>query len=230
MILIIDKSLKNAATISDIFHYMGIVSGISAPERAVNEISNRYHAILIPSPERIPAHEELIRSLRTYSLGAPIFALTSNISDPGFDVTLFDKVFDNNSTSSSVAVSILKYQDSRVMKFIGNYLLAGIDASIFQNSVTYFDIPISFTKTETMILRYLISAYPNRAKAEDILKYAFKFENKPEITNIRTHISSINKKFNNLTGRNLIFSEARLGYIIACTADSPYAKKEAITK
>ncbi len=216
MILIVDKSPKHATLISDIFRYMGILSATTSPEKAMSDISNRHRAILISSPEKINAADELIRNLRTYSLGAPIFALSRTASCEGFDKKLFDKIFDYDSYSASVVISILDYQKEHKLKYLGNYTLAGIDASIFIKGVTYFDDPFPLTKTETMILRYLISTYPSRAKAAEILKYAFRSENKPEITNIRTHIYSINRKFKELTGRALILSEAREGYRIRC--------------
>ena len=218
LILVIDKSEKNATTIADIFYYMGILSAVSTPERALSDVSNRYTAIIVSDPERIPSVKELVSSLREYSLGAPVFALsddTDMLLNSDFDVySAFDIVIPQNSYSSDVVSKIITYQRERSMKLTGTYKLAGIDASIFSKTVTYFDTPLKFTKTETMIIRYMISVYPTYAKAKDVLKFAFKINNRPELSNIRTHISVINKKFREITGRNLIFSEQKMGYSI----------------
>ena len=218
MILVIDKSEKNASVISDIFYYMGILSLSVVPEKIFNNISNRYNAIIISEPEKISSIEEVISYVKEYSFGAPIFALSSNplmkSKNEFFDYTLFDKVFPYDIYSSEAVKDILTYQNENGKNLIGDYKLAGIDASIFSNEITYFGTPLKFTKTETMIVRYLISAYPTYSTAKDILKFAFKMNKKPEISNIRTHISIINKKFREITGRNLIFSEQKMGYSI----------------
>ena len=49
---------------------------------------------------------------------------------------------------------------------------------------------------------------------EDILRYAYRESKYPEVSNIRTHISIINKKFRNLSNRNLIEMTFGTGYRI----------------
>ncbi len=218
MLLIIDKSLKNAKTVLDLFHFMGIVSSAMTPEHAVKEISNRYRAVLISNPENIPSADELIKTLHTYSLGAPIFALCYNPekfkAENKYLSSLFDGILKEDIQSSDIFYEIAGYQKENKLPLIGDYKLSGIDASAFKAATSYFDVPLPFTKTETMILRYLIRAYPSPTKPLDILKYAFRPSRAPELSNIRTHISVMNKKFKSITGRNLIFSESGIGYTI----------------
>ena len=66
-----------------------------------------------------------------------------------------------------------------------------------------------------MILRYLIAYYPTPQSAKRIVKYAYKPTKKPEISSIRTHISVMNKKFRELTGRNLLLSLDKEGYVVS---------------
>ena len=209
MILIIDKTQKRANSAKEVFYYMGFMSGAVTPEHALSEISNRYKAVLIFDAESIRAEDEFIKTLRAYSLGAPIFAVANRVFDTGH---LYDAVFPNSLSFSDILFGVLSYIKERNLAPIGNYRLRGLDASVYPGGVHYFGKPIKFTRTEAMIVRYLILSYPVYARSEDILKYAFKDSRRPEIANVRTHISVINKKFKELTGEPLIASEARVGY------------------
>ena len=218
MILIVDRSLKNAKTISEIFHFMGVLSRAVTPDQALNEISNRYRAVLFSSTNNLISPDELIANLRKFSLGAPIFALSpfKNAKDDegNFIMSRFDGVFYENSFSTTVVNSIISYQLKNRLPIMGEYMLAGMDASVFNKEVTYFDEPISVGKTETMILRYLMRSYPIPAKASAILKYAFKPSRTPDISSIKTHICVMNKKYKEAFGKNLIFSEPGIGYTV----------------
>jgi hypothetical protein len=50
--------------------------------------------------------------------------------------------------------------------------------------------------------------------ASEILKYAFRQSRLPDISNVRTHVSVINKKFRAMRGENLIGFEEGRGYVI----------------
>ena len=102
----------------------------------------------------------------------------------------------------------------RGKRAIGSYSLAGIDAGCDLRLPTYFDKEIPLTKTETMILRYLIRIYPRKAKAVEILCHAFKSGRDPEVASVRTHISVMNKKFKKEFGKNLISSFEGGGYTV----------------
>lgn len=217
LILIIDKSQKDASTASEILYNMGLLSHAVTPARAVSEVSNRYRAIIITSPESLGDVTEFVTMLRRFSLSAPIFALYADRAK--FDLAneashLFDKIFFGTEISYDLIVDIIKYQRSRRMKIIGNYKVMGLNISVFTENSAFFDIPMSFTKTETMIVRYLTVTYPYPVKASDILKFAFKSTKCPEVSNIRTHISAINKKFSPYLNRPFIASENKLGYAI----------------
>lgn len=217
MILLIDKSQKDATLVSEILFNMGFLSLAVTPERAPSEISNRFRAVIFLSPERMGSLEEYVPMIRKFSLGSPIFALCRK---PYFEgEALFDKVFYDAEISYDLIGDIIEVQTNMKKRRIGSYRAMGIDASVYSDEVTFFDIPLGLTKTETMILRYIAVNFPTRVKPQDILRFAFKSGKCPEIANIRTHISSINKKFVKIAKRQFIVSENRLGYTLAKPPD-----------
>ncbi|MBE6537021.1 MAG: helix-turn-helix domain-containing protein [Ruminococcaceae bacterium] len=214
MLLIIDKCQSNANAASDIFNHMGILSYGTTPELASLEFSNRHRAILFMHPERMVSAVDLVELARTYSLDSCVFA----IMDEGYEghqlSALFDKVFTDGSLSSKIVYDILTYQTDRGKGALGTYRMAGIEASVHNSETTYFDIPLNLTKTETMILRYLIASFPIAQSGKRILKYAFRSGRLPEISSIRAHISSINRKFKDIAKRTIISNVQGSGYKI----------------
>ena len=214
MILIIHPHKRKASAISDMLHYMGILSYPATPNEAILEIGGSYRAVLIVEPEKMADAECLVERLRKENNGIPIFA----ISDETLRTALkdrFDSVFSNNECSSSVINEIVGYQSKHGLPTTAEYRLAGIDASCTNDSVVVYDNRIDFTKTETMILRYMIISYPTPQDAKSILRYAFKPLRKPEEASIRTHVSVMNKKFREARGKNLFSAIQGKGYVLA---------------
>ena len=214
MVLIIDTSKRTAESISDIFYYMGILSKAATPKEALSEISPVYRAVLISNPDTFPDIEDYTKRLSQYAALVPFFSVSDNPNNPLFR-HLFTKNYHNSVYSSSLATDIMRIQDEHSRTPIGIYRLAGIDASCDLAHVTALNDVIPFTKTEVMILRYLIVSYPEAQSAKNILKYSFKQNKKPEITSIRTHISLMNKKYRNIMSKNLIISLPEKGYLIS---------------
>ena len=212
MVLIISSSKKTAEVISDMFYYMGVVSYAATPTESLSEFSALYRAALVINPLSLPDHEDFIRKLRSYASSIPIFAVADR---DGHNEDVFDGTFKDSIYSSTLLEEIIRYQSERGLPLCAHYRLAGIDASCTAVRVTYFDKPIDFTKTETMIMRYLIASYPNPQSAKRIVKYAYKPSKKPELSSIRTHLSVMNKKFREIAGKNLCLSVDKEGYVIA---------------
>ena len=209
MILIVDKSKKNAASISDMFFYMGVLSKPSTIAETFSEISNIYRAVLILYPETFPDPEDFVKRLRSYSSTIPIFAIGS--PDKSYS-DLFAYVFADGTYAAAVMTKILEYTLDNYLPQPGDYKLAGMDLSCDISTPTYFWTPLPITKTEAMIIKYLIRTYPRPTSATEILKYAYRESKTPEISNVRTHISIINKKFRSITKRNLIETSTGRGY------------------
>lgn len=212
MILVINESKKDAGSLSDMLYYMGVLSVSATPSGALNEISPVYRAVVIMNPETISDGEDYVKELRSYT-ASPIFAISNAIdSNSKF---IFDATFKPEVYAAKIYNLIADYTKKCGMKTPGIYKLPGIDASVNLQSANCFEKPILLTKTETMILRALIRNYPNPTSARNILKYAFRQAKLPELSNIRTHISIINKKFREHYGKNLIEFSLREGYRIS---------------
>ena len=214
MVLIIDAMKRNAQAISDIFYYMGVLSYAATPTEALSEISGLYRAALVMNPEKLPDAGNYTERLRSYDAKVPLFAIT-DAPKTEYPYEQFDASYPDSIYSSTLVEKIASYQAKARLPLIAHYRLAGIDASCSLEEVTVFDKAVPFTKTETMILRYLIASYPTPQGAKEIIKYAFKPSKKPEITSIRTHISVMNGKFRNVTGKNLFINIPGEGYAAA---------------
>ena len=125
---------------------------------------------------------------------------------------LFAKVLENPTYAASVIAQILCYTADHGLPQPGKYRLAGLDLSSNLVNPMFFDTKLPFTKTECMIIRYLIRTYPRHTPPQEILKHAFREYRIPEIANVRTHISIINKKYREITNRNLIEQSFGAGY------------------
>ena len=212
MVLIISSSMTRARLISDIFYYMGVISYAATPAEALSEFSGIYRAALVIEPNGLADLEGFVAKLRSYAATVPIFA----ISDSGnHNSDIFNGTFQDSIYSSSLIKEIVRYQNEYMLPVSAQYRLAGIDASCVSENVTLFDKPIPFTKTETMILRYLIASYPTPQSARKIVKYTYKPTRRPQISSIRTHISVMNKKFRDITDKSLFLSLDNEGYVIS---------------
>lgn len=214
MVLIIDSAKRNARSVCDIFYYMGIPSFAASPSEALSEISPIYKAALILDPEKLADAGDFVTRLRRYNSLLPVFAISAEPMSKSM-THLFDGCYSESISSAKLVEEIIIYQINKHLPIIGNYKLAGINASCDTYTPTVFDKSINLTKTETMILRYLICTYPNPTSAQDILKYAFKQTKKPELASIRTHISVMNKKFRDVRGRNLFLGIPGVGYVVS---------------
>lgn len=213
MLLIIDISLKNAKIHEEIFHYMGVLSEATTPEHALNLINQRYRAVLLLRPDTLPDLEDYLTRLRAYAGRTPLFALTDSEAVKS-SAALFDGVFADNIYSSRLVEEILQYQRQHDLPLIADYRLAGIDACPQHKEIRYFDEPLALTKTEAMILRFLIRAYPLGSSAREIMAQAYRPSRMPELSNVRTHVSMINKKFRQISGQNMIQMIPHHGYVI----------------
>jgi DNA-binding response OmpR family regulator len=211
MIMIVNKSRKDAQSLADMFHYMGLITLAATPSEALSKISISYHAVIIQEPNTLADKADYVQRLRSY-INIPIFAMTKYEDDN--DKTIFDGIISSGTYASRIYRYIEGYAKKQNIVSPGKYKLAGIDASVNLFFPMYFFTKLPFTKTELMILRTLMCAYPIPINAESILKYAFRPSKRPEVSNIRTHISIMNKKFREMQNRNVIILAPGKGYCI----------------
>ena len=214
MILVIDESRKAAENLATAFAHMGFLSVGVTPSEALKEHSPLYRAVVVTSPPRITSPKELADKLRKIA-AAPIISITDK---PGAGAEIFDAEIKRGAYAAVIAERLIEYCDAHKLPIPGHYTVSGIDASADLEGASYLWQAIPFTKTECMILRFLIRTYPTPVSAERILKYAYRPSRRPDVANIRTHISIMNKKFREVCGRSIIEAEFGERYRIVATA------------
>lgn len=212
MVLVISQKKSRARDLCELFKYAGIPSYPITVAEAYNEISPMYRAVIIIEPSFICDVAEFIGSMRKYLSNIPYFAFY--YSEIGPESSYFDDSFSGDSKSGNLLTRMLEYMEKGSFSLVGDYRLAGINASIDQNEVIYFDKTVNLSKTEKMILRFLIRSYPLPRKPEMIIKYVYKPSKAPDISSVRTHICKINAKFKSVHGEVLISSPKSAGYVI----------------
>ena len=212
MVLIVSQKLKVAVEWSDTFYYMNILSYPCTPSTALNEISTSYNAVLIIEPNELPDSADFVRRLRTQAT-VSVFAVTENPKECKSH-HVFDKVFTSAILSGNLAAQMLIYIRSKGAREFGSYVHRGLDIRCTERTPAYFLKYIKLTKTERIILSYLIIARSDHQHPSKILKYAFKYNRKPGIDCVRAHISKINKKFEEQMNCKIIGSEPGVGYYI----------------
>ena len=214
MLLIINKSKRVAEEASDIFKYMGIIALGATPAEALNILTPAYRAVLMCDPDTIPDLRDYLRRMRSY-ISSPIFCLFTENRGRSEDIQLFDGCFPDGSYSATIAVGMAKASKERGLIPAGVYKCAGINASCDEKTVSFLDDPVRLTKTEAMILRYLMVTYPAPQTPERIIEHVFRTGKHPARSAIRTHVSVMNKKWRAATGRTLFFSVAGCGYVLS---------------
>ena len=212
MILIVSRNKRRANQYSEMFHFMGILSHVATPHESYGEISLIYRAVLVLEPGTLPDPEDFVARLKSYS-SVPIFSISEDGENDRY-AHLFADAFREASFSGTVVGRMAEYSREHRASHVGDYRLGGINATPDLPAVRYFDRELPLTKTEAMILRYLIRTYPHPQKPTKILKYAYRPSRRPEISSIRAHVCFINRKFREMTGRNLIGAVDNLGYTL----------------
>ena len=213
MILIISQNKRKATALSDILYYMGVLSLGVTPKEALSEISPDYSAVIVTNPEILPDAADFVKRLRRYASDTPIFSVSDSTDNASlkslFNLSLPDSIY---STTMIAKISLFCLENGK--RAPGAYSIAGIDAGCDLSEPLFFDEKVALTKTETMILRYLIRIYPRKAKAAQILTHAFKSGRNPEPSSVRTHISVMNKKFRQSFSHPIISSSEGGGYTV----------------
>ena len=89
---------------------------------------------------------------------------------------------------------------------------AELDLGDDNKSASLLSYPLHLTHSEYRILLFLCNHTERIFSAEDILAFCFAESYRMKLTNVRSHISSINKKAKALSGRKLILCTRKTGY------------------
>ena len=212
MILIIDENKHRRDTLCETFYYIGLLP-LSACEQSARDIlSPAVKAVIISEPSELANAEGLIISIRQVFPNLPIFVISDSPLTASQEALIARK-FNSGVYAADLVEGIINYQIANGLCPLGKYMLAGLDAGCDLGSVRYFSQSVPLTKTETMIVRYLIASYPAPRLAKDILLGAYKPTKRPEEAAVRTQISLINRKFAKIKGEKLITGTDN-GYIL----------------
>lgn len=215
MILIINRSKRDAIRLAEMFYLMGVLAHGATPSEALSEISIQYKIALIMSPSTLPDKCDYAARLRSY-VTIPIAVMTDEPDER--DARTFDLILKQSTYAARLIDAIRRFCEERDIAPPGTYRLDGIRACAESKVPTFLHSALPLTKTETMVLRTLIKAYPRPIGAAEILKYAFRQSRYPDVSNVRTHISLINRKYRELRGENLIAFLDGEGYVILTPA------------
>ncbi len=214
MLLIVDNEPRMGESLAAAFSYMGIIAYSARPRDTFSELCQPYRAVLIKSPEHLPDTEDFLKRIRKYNSDIPVFAFSDNAEL--CNRYSFKGVFPLSTTVCRIADGINSACKSEAggKNILGDYSLAGISSSKSNSKIDYFYRQLTLTAKERMILNFLILSYPVPKSSSEILKYAFTPSRRPELSAVRTHISSINKVFASADERKLICHIRDSGYII----------------
>ena len=211
MILVVDKSRKDANYITELMFYMGFIAHAVTPGEVANEFTPKYHAIIFSDPSAYGDYTAYVKGIRKYIGNTPVFAISQAPLDKP---EIFADVFRNNVYSTSVVKGIIDYAKEHGVQPIGEYEVGFISAGAGLDSAYYYSKRISLTKSELKVVRFFLATYPAVMSARSIIKYIFPKLVFPDSTALRNHISSVNKKFRDLIDRNLIVNIPGEGYIL----------------
>ena len=210
MILVTDTTPSRREAFAEMLYYMGLLAYPVSPEEIFSELDKKYSVLLFCSTDGIEDAEEMARLARE-RYGVTVAALGEGVE--------FDVSFPISTYPPAVASGISDSRIRRAQRPIGEYTLGELDASVSTRFTAYRGTPIELTRTESMILRYLIRVYPCPATPSEILKYAFRQSRAPELPSVRTHISVMNKKFRRAFGASLTEGSAGNGYVLSIRSE-----------
>ena len=213
MIRIFSENANDATAISEIFYYLGILSQPS-DYNTEYPLSGDCRAVLMLPPYLIGHVSDLLSNIPN---GTPVFAIDRRVSEAAAQIFGDGGVVMLPETCPPPMLPHLiaaAQRESGASRVIGDYSALGVRASNEWSYAISGKYKIPLTRTELMIVRYLCAVYPERKGSLEILKNAFREGRSTEPSNIRTHISMINKKSERISGDPLISSVPREGYCI----------------
>lgn len=219
MVLFISRTKRYAVDAANLFKKLQIVAYGTDPRDALSEISPQYHAVVLINPEQFPDYQNYIDRIHAYDSDMPVFALSDHpelLPHP----ERFADIASNDIRSADLVYKIWKYASKHDKYPIGIYKAGYLKSIADIPYMTFHGIRIDFTKTQKLIIRYLMATTPFPQNSASILKYAYPPSKRPDIITIRNHISTINKVFKKkFPSIDLIINIPKVGYRIMTPLD-----------
>jgi hypothetical protein len=182
--------------------------------------------VLVIEPNDLPDTADFVKRLRDRA-PIPVFAVAKEPKKCKSSYA-FDEVYRDAILSGNIFDLINKYLKGHELPQIGIYRYAGLDVSCTKKIPTHYFRDTVITTTERMILSYLVIAKDEQQEPKNIIKYAFRYGRHPDISCVRSHISSINKKFKQTGSLDIIGNNPGTGYYLltAFNRDAKLRKKD----
>ena len=209
MILVIHTTNYKAQRFAESIKSRGFLAVGAAAKDALKELGPRYRAIIVLEPIQIEYMHTLVDTLNTSVFATPIFT----VGEPSLKINSELK-FSHDTSAKDVVKKIAAYLNFYGFLSVGNYRAGGFDASVYSKDTTFLDEKIPLTKTECMILRYIIKSYPVPQPIKEILRAVFPHSKPPQPSDVRAHISNMNEKFCHYIGRQKIKFVKDVGYVL----------------
>lgn len=211
MLLIADTKLKRGRDLADMLRWMGIVALADKPMNVLCELRHSISALIVVNPHELPDARDYISKVRSYARTLPLFAISDQSGQDELS-HLFLRVFTSNIMTSTL-VSVIRDEQARAaLRPLGDYIFAGVDASCTHDDILCRGRSVSMTARQKMILRYLLTTYPERVSPDAIARHVYRPGTEPEDSCIRAHICAINKKIGAILGHPVIDSLRSSGY------------------
>ena len=208
MILVINDDLELCDSITDMFRLHGIPCYGAKLDESTKEPANLYSLVLLPEPFSYCEIAKIIKTIKERFCSLPICKV--GIPRLG-DEKLFDTVIYPKGARGGVLSGIVNMVLSAFN--IGKYNADNLRLPTDEKIAYLGSYKINLTKTEGLLLRCIMRSANTGAKKEDLLKYCYRRGSYTELSAIRTHICSINKKCEAICGQKLVCSEKQRYYI-----------------
>ena len=200
MILLLESDRGfRADTLREMLYFIGILSKKASSIKDIRIPLSAISAVILLDA---PQDAELAKARRLFD--GKIFRLC--------DADDKIPVLESGALASEMVSNVRDLEIASGTKPVGTYIIGELDASVWRDGVYFHNERISFTKTETMILRSLIALYPCAVGQGELLNLAFRESRAPDVSNIRTHICVMNKKLLAHAQKRLITSSAASEY------------------
>ena len=154
MILIINKSLRNAILVADLFHYMGMLAYPATYEVAPSEVRSEYRTFLLYEPTE--SASELVDAIRKVCTASLIIEIRKGAAADPYPRTRCgaDAVLDSDMTAAAIAAKLDKIRGSTQKGRLSEYGTADLITDFGDSSVIFGGKRIRLTKTELMIVKF----------------------------------------------------------------------------
>lgn len=169
---------------------------------------------IVDAPHNRKAEDKICEYLHThFSESLTMAILTPKPYEPSRYRYLHNSDFEVlNECPENVAELVNEYLEKQKISKTNSFRLLNMGDK--RSDTTLMSLSLKLTQTEYRILKFLCLMNGQIIHTEHILNCCFADSYKLTLSNIPTHISSINRKAEEITSRRLIISKKGIGYLL----------------